>query len=54
MRIAADNKINGALIRRRNVSTATRLSVHSVVFVLTLLYGETETVDIIEKECKKE
>ena len=41
-RIAAGNKVNGALaalMRRRNVSTASRLAVHNEVLVPTLLYG---------------
>ena len=41
-RIAAENKINGALatlMRRRYVSTAARLAVHNAVLVRTLLYG---------------
>ena len=40
-RIAAGIRVNGALaalIRRRNISTAARLSVHNVVFVPTLSY----------------
>ena len=41
-RISAGNRVNGALaalMRRRNFTSAVRLTIHNAVLVPTLLYG---------------
>ena len=54
-RIAADNRVNGALavlMRWRNVTTAARLAVYNAVLVPTLLYG-SETWVLQKKNERK-
>ena len=54
-RIAADNRVNGALavlMRRRNISTAARLAVYNAMLVPTLLYG-SETWVLQKKNERK-